>query len=189
MGPPESMLISASVIWFSRRRQKPGCCALHFINHIFMWTRSGHLTAQTWAFAVARGFRRVYSPARLSEESSSTLLITFDYFHLPGSVWLARTAGGLISYTSWYLCRTALCSELAPRYCPYSVKSSAALMQLPLNWPLLPFLLINHTDIIPIRSVLPKEPPTLTPEYFLGYLERMKSIFLLWFVNIIFSNE
>lgn len=54
MGPTESMLISTSVIWFFWRRQKPCCCALHFINHIFMWTRSGHLTAQTWAFAVAR---------------------------------------------------------------------------------------------------------------------------------------
>lgn len=54
MGPTESMLISTSVIWFSWRRQKPCCCALHFINHVFMWTRSGHLTAQTWAFAVAR---------------------------------------------------------------------------------------------------------------------------------------
>lgn len=110
MGPTESMLISTSVIWFSRRRQKPCCCALHFINHIFMWTRSGHLTAQTWAFAVAQGFRHVYSPARLSEEQSSTLLITFDYFHLLGSVWLARTVGGLISYKSPCLCRTALCA-------------------------------------------------------------------------------
>lgn len=54
MGPTESMLISTSVIWFFWRRQKPCCCALHFINHVFMWTRSGHLTAQTWAFAVAR---------------------------------------------------------------------------------------------------------------------------------------
>lgn len=53
MGPTESMLISTSVIWFFWRRQKPCCCALHFINHVFMWTRSGHLTAQTWAFAVA----------------------------------------------------------------------------------------------------------------------------------------
>lgn len=34
------MLISTSVIWFSGRRQKPRCCALHFINHSFMWTRS-----------------------------------------------------------------------------------------------------------------------------------------------------
>lgn len=110
MGPTESMLISTSVIWFSRRRQKPCCCALHFINHIFMWTRSGHLTAQTWAFAVARGPRHVYSPARLSKEQSSTLLITFDYFHLLGSVWLGRTAGGLISYKSRCLCRIALCA-------------------------------------------------------------------------------
>lgn len=138
MGPTESMLISASVIWFSRRRQKPCCCALHFINHIFMWTRSGHLTAQTWAFAVAPGFRRVYSPARLSEESSSTLLITFDYFHLPGSVWLARTAGGLISCTSWCLCRTVLCAfristPLLSLQREVLLNSDA---KLPLNWPL-----------------------------------------------------
>ena len=36
--------------------------------------------------------------------------ITFDYFHLLGSVWLARTVGGLISYKSPCLCRTALCA-------------------------------------------------------------------------------
>lgn len=148
MGPTESMLIPTSVIWFSRRRQKPCCCALHFINHIFMWTRSGHLTAQTWAFAVARGFRHVYSPARLSEEQSSTLLITFDYFHLLGSVWLARTAGGLISYKSRCLCRTALCACRIStpllslqhgipqkRYCDIKVS--------PVNHYLLPILLIN----------------------------------------------
>lgn len=34
------VLISTSVIWFCGRRQKPCCCALHFINHCFMWTRS-----------------------------------------------------------------------------------------------------------------------------------------------------
>lgn len=151
MGLTESMLISTSVIWFSRRRQKPCCCALHFINHIFMWTRSGHLTAQTWAFAVARGFRHVYSPARLSEEQSSTLLITFDYFHLLGSVWLARTAGGLISYKSWCLCRMVLCAfrigtpllqhEIPDnRYCEIKVS--------PVNHSQLPFLLINYTGII-----------------------------------------
>lgn len=88
MGPTESMLISTSVIWFFWRRQKPCCCALHFINHGFMWTRSGHLTAPTWALQWLGGLRHVYSLAQISEEQSSTLLITFDYFHLLGSGWL-----------------------------------------------------------------------------------------------------
>lgn len=152
MGPTESMLISTSVIWFSRRRQKPCCCALHFINHIFMWTRSGHLTAQTWAFAVARGFRHVYSPARLSEEQSSTLLITSDYFHLLGSVWLARTAGGLISYKSWCPGWMALCAFRISTPL-LSLQHGSLIIDTvievsPVNHYLPPFLLINYANII-----------------------------------------
>lgn len=155
-----------------------------------MWTRSGHLTAQTWAFAVARGFRHVYSPARLSEEQSSTLLITFDYFHLLGSVWLARTAGGLISYKSRCLCRTALCGFristplLQPgiphnRYCDTNVS--------PVNHYPLPFSLINYTSILTYLIFLKNADGFLNSGVFysiLGQNESEKNIFCLDFKYI-----
>lgn len=143
-----------------------------------MWTRSGHLTAQTWAFAVARGFRHVYSPARLSEEQSSTLLITFDYFHLPGSVWLARTAGGLISYKSRCLCRTALCAfrisiPLFQHGIPHNRYLDTNVS--PVSHHPLPFSLINYTSILTYLIFLKMQMEFLTVESFIVYVARMKA--------------
>lgn len=150
MGPTESMLISTSVIWFSRRRQKPCCCALHFINHIFMWTR--HLTAQTWAFAVGlwiQALRLLSCPAfQMSEMSLQTVLkIISSACGLSlacQDCWRVDFLQISMSLSDGPVCvqiSTCYCpSSMDPRYCDRKVFR--------VNHYLLPFSLINYTNII-----------------------------------------
>lgn len=75
------VLISTSVIWFRGRRQKPCCCALHFINHCFMWTRSAppHPTPPPPSSGPSRPLRHVYPVAR---GLSGPERLTSNYFGL-----------------------------------------------------------------------------------------------------------
>lgn len=81
------VLISTSVIWFCGRRQKPCCCALHFINHCFMWTRSEPPspppTPPPPPSAAAGPSALFTRPSGGSQDQTSSLVITLDYFHLP----------------------------------------------------------------------------------------------------------
>ena len=74
------VLISTSVIWFCGRRQKPCCCALHFINHCFMWTRSAppHPPPPP-SSGPSRPLRHVYPAAR---GLSGPERLTSNYFGL-----------------------------------------------------------------------------------------------------------
>lgn len=81
------VLISTSVIWFCGRRQKPCCCALHFINHCFMWTRSEPPSpppTPPHPPSAAAGPSALFTrPSGGSQDQTSSLVITLDYFHLP----------------------------------------------------------------------------------------------------------
>lgn len=82
------VLISTSVIWFCGRRQKACCCALHFINHCFMWTRSEPPSpppTPPHPPSAAAGPSALFTrpPSGGSQDQTSSLVITLDYFHLP----------------------------------------------------------------------------------------------------------
>ena len=134
------MLISTSVIWFCGRRQKPCCCALHFINHCFMWTRSDtppppqahhHLPPSLLPLVAGPGppsrpsssamFTR---PSGGSQDQTSSLLITLDYFHLPGVSQAFRQRGRKRKRErDDFLTNSAACGGTSPRAAACSVLS------------------------------------------------------------------
>lgn len=115
------VLISTSVIWFCGRRQKPCCCALHFINHCFMWTRSAPpLPISPLTLAPPGPSAMFTRPPGGSQDQTSSLLITLDYFHLPG---VSQAFRQREKERDDFLTNSVACEEQARRVCWISTRS------------------------------------------------------------------